>query len=459
MKVLQIILLLTLSVTFSKCTDKEEDLDSIEPTEYNEDWSTGTHSNDVDPNYDVAFPQDKVLRIDIIIPAENWVIMQNDLQENIGSSGGGPGGGGPGGETSDGFDPVWVTADLEFDNLSWNNIGVRYKGNSSLRSVFQENEGKYSFKLDFDEFEDDYPETKNQRFYGFKQLNLNNNYEDKSEMHEKIAPEFFREFGLVAPQTSFCAVYVDNGTGPQYYGLYTLVEEVDNTVIETQYTMSDGNLYKPEGNGATFAQGTFNTTDMYKKTNEETGDYSDVEALYNALHNTTRNTDTEVWKTSLESVFDVNIFLKWLAVNTTIQNWDTYGRMNHNFYLYNNPESNKIEWIPWDNNEAFYDGKQGGALQIDLSDVGTDWPIINYILAIPEYETIYKDYLNDFISTVFYSDKMLTTYNRYYELINQYVIEEEPGYTFTSSSDFESEVNFLNQHVVSRKEVVESYIK
>lgn len=35
-------------------------------------------------------------------------------------------------------------------------------------------DSKLPLKLDFDEFEDDYPEIENQRFYGFKQLSLAN---------------------------------------------------------------------------------------------------------------------------------------------------------------------------------------------------------------------------------------------------------------------------------------------
>jgi spore coat protein CotH len=113
-----------------------------------------------------------------------------------------------------------------------------------------------SFKLDFDEFEDEYPEINNQRFYGFKQLNLKNNYNDESEMREVVANELFRDFGLVGAHSSFYAVYLNvDGSGDEsndiYYGLYTLVEEVDDTVIETQYyDNDDGNLYKPEDDAA-----------------------------------------------------------------------------------------------------------------------------------------------------------------------------------------------------------------
>ena len=34
---------------------------------------------------------------------------------------------------------------------------------------------------------------------------------------------------------------------------------------------------------------------------------------------------------------DVDLFLRWLAVNSTIGNWDAYGAMAHNYYLYGDP--------------------------------------------------------------------------------------------------------------------------
>ena len=88
------------------------------------------------------------------------------------------------------------------------------------------------------------------------------------------------------------------------------------------------------------------------KTNEDIADYSDVLAFYNILHSSIRNSYVEQWKSNLESVFDVDHFMKWLATNTVIQNWDSYGIIGHNYYLYNDPYTNKIVWIPWDNNEA-----------------------------------------------------------------------------------------------------------
>ena len=145
----------------------------------------------------------------------------------------------------DDSNPVWVPATVEFEGDTWTNVGLRFKGNSSLRSTWRSGIYKLPFKLDFDEFEDEYPEIDDQRFYGFKQLSLASNFNDSSFLREKVAADIFREAGVPAAQTAFYQVYVDYGEGPIYFGLYTMVEVVDDTVIETQFDDDSGNVYKP----------------------------------------------------------------------------------------------------------------------------------------------------------------------------------------------------------------------
>ena len=459
-----LIIILAIPLVFMSCrkADIISDSDNTDMSNY-PDWTESTHSNSVTPDYDIVFPQDKVLRFDIVISADDWDNMQVDLETNLGGTGGGPGGGGPGGGgggvTTTEYTPVWVPCSFNYDGTEWYNVGIRFKGNSSLSSAYEMGIGKLSMKLDFDQFEDDYPDLNNQRFYGFKQLNLNNNYDDMSELREKIGADVFRSFGLASAKTAFVAVYVDFGDGPQYFGLYTLVEEVDDSVLDSQFTDGSGNLYKPENTGATFANGSFNEADMNKKTNEDLADYSDVEGLYNIINSDLRTSDNEQWKTNLESVFDIEIYLKWLAANTTIQNWDTYGIMPHNYYLYNNPETNKIDWIPWDNNEAFQAGKLGGALSLYLDEVGNDWPLIRYIMDDAGYEAKYQTYLQQFTDEVFTTDKMNELYTTYSALVKDYVYAEEYNYSFlNSTSDFDMAVEELKTHCVNRNSAVQQYL-
>ncbi|WP_075590211.1 CotH kinase family protein [Labilibacter marinus] len=431
---------------------EKESEEEVEPDlETYPDWTAATHEKG-DPNYNVVFNQSEVLRFDIEMSSSDWSAMQSNLSSIMGS------GGRPGQSISLG-DPDWFKCSVKFNGTEWYHVGVRYKGNSSLQSAYRSGNNKLSFKFDFDEFEDDYPALKNQRFYGFKQLNLNNNFDDASLMREKVGADLFRQFGLASANTTFCVVYLNNGSGSKYYGVYTLVEEVDDTVLDAQFTDGSGNLYKPDGDAASFAQGTYDTSEMELKTNEETADYADVKALYDAINSSTRTSDVSAWKSSLESVFDVDNFLKWLAANTVIQNWDTYGRMTHNYYIYNNPETSKLTWIPWDNNEAFQYGKQGGALSFSMSEVGTSWPLIKYLMAQDDYKQVYENYLQQFIDEVFVPENISATYATYYNLIKEYAYAEESGYTFISSdAAFDNAVESLKTHVQSRNDAVIDYL-
>ena len=337
---------------------------------------------------------------------------------------------------------------------------MRFKGHSSLQQAWSNDILKLSFKLDFDQYEDDYPQIDDQRFYGFKQLSLKNNAFDTSFMRDKVAADLFLEYGLAAAHTAFYTLYLDHGDGPIYFGLYTLVEEPDDTVIETQFSDDTGNLYKPDGTGASFASGSFSEEEFVKQTNEDEANWSDIEALFEVLHDSSRTNDATTWRQNLESVFDVDVFLKYLAVNTVIQNWDTYGRMTHNYYLYNNPDTGLLTWIPWDNNEALQDGKQGGSHSLDFSGLNAqDWPLIGYLYNDPVYQAQYDGYVQDFTANVFEESKMENTYNAWKVILEPYATSELSGYTFLSSAnDFYSGVSALITHVASRNDAVSDYL-
>jgi hypothetical protein len=129
--------------------------------------------------------------------------------------------------------------------------------------------------------------------------------------------------------------------------------------------------------------------------------------------------------------------------------------------MYNDPSTSKLTWIPWDNNEAFDPGKQGGALSVDLSDASTAWPLLSYIIADSEYETQDKVHLRDFLDNHGNSGNMSTIYNGYSTLIEPYVTGtdgEQSGYTYVnSSSNFSNALSTLLTHVSTRYNVVDAY--
>ena len=445
-----------------------------------------------EPDYGIVFPQDTVNEITITISPDNWALMMEDMSAIYGEQGSGQTAG-PGGRPADGQrppgmdgqnppagqmnpgrpgvgmmggaddqNPVWVEAEFSFGGESWEHIGIRFKGNSSLRSTWGSGSLKLPFKLDFDQYEDEYPETEDQRLYGFKQLSLASNYRDDSALREKIAADLFREAGVPSAQTAFYAVNIDYGEGPVYFGLYTAVEVVDDTLIETQFSDDDGNVYKPEGSGATFAAGSFTEDSFDKETNQDEDDYSDILALFDILHDQTRISSPESWRENLEAVFDVDNFLNWLAVNTVIQNWDTYGVMQHNYYLYNDPESGQLVWIPWDNNESMKSGGQmrdRSALQLDLGGVGNNWPLVSYLRDDPVYYQKYLSYVDEFLADVFVLEEMADTYQYYNDLVSPFVMDEGKDFTQISSTQaFDKSAAVLIQYTRERIEAAENFL-
>jgi spore coat protein H len=416
------------------------------------DWTEATHSNSVAPDYAVVFEEGKVNRFDIVISSADWTSMQNDLRANVQP-------GNPPPPVSDTWQPLYVPCSFRFNGKEWYKVGIRYKDNSSLKYCINTGIKKYSFKLNFDHFEDQFTPIKNQRFYGFKELSLGNNFSDPSMMREKTSVDLFRQFGVIVSHAVFCEVWVDYGLGAKYFGLYTLEEEVDDSVIKTKFA-TGGNLYKPDGIAATFALGTFSNEQFYKKTNLVPEDYSDIRSLYNIINSESRIVNYGSWKNALEDILDVPQFLKWLASNTVIQDWDTYGLEHHNYYLYNNPSSGKLTWIPWDNSASFLPGSdKKTALSLSLDEVTEGWPLIRYLMDDADYKANYRSCLSAFVQNPFTVASVSAMVDSQVDLIRQYATKEIQGFTFLSSpTDFENGVSYIKQHVQTRVDAVTLFL-
>jgi len=505
-------------------------------------WHEASHSNNVDPNYAVVFPVDQVNQITITITAEKWAAMQANMTELFGQPGtqgapggfgapqprsplaapaqpnsplageqsaappsrlgGGtpltdtlranrprnPGGGGPpnggmGGPGGFGGDfttenPMWVTATIDFAGETWTNVGVRYKGNSSLRSGWNSNTLKLPFKLDFDEFEDTYPAIKNQRFYGFKQLSLANNLQDGSYLRDAITYDLLDAAGLVAAETAFYEVILDYGAGPTSLGVYTMVEVIDDTVIERYFEDDSGNIYEGDGRAASLAAGTFDQieTSFQKENNEEEGDWSDVEALYTLLHSEARLADPVSWRADLAALFAVDPFLEWLALSAVIEHWDTYGAMTHNYYLYHDPATDQLTWISWDHNLVLGAGG-GGILEgnprnnqpprgnfgpggggprrsttLDKADIDANWPLIRYLLDDPIYYAQYIDAMQMTLDELFIPEKLIAQVEDKAALLAPYAAAEE------GEAEFDAAVQALIDTIERRYEAVERFL-
>jgi hypothetical protein len=477
-----------------------------------EGWGEATHGDGTEPNYDVVFPEDEVNQIAITIAPEDWEAMQTNMVDLFGEAGSGRDGGGlPGGfelpegappqpgelglpegfEPPEGRDlsaipqgpppggrpgggepgagdltpenPMWVPATIEFESQTWTHVGVRYKGNSSLTSGWRSGSGKLPLKLDFDEFEDDYPEIDDQRFYGFKQLTLSNAFSDASFLRDAATSAILEAAGLPAAKTAFYEVILDYGEGPVSLGLYVMIEVVDDTVVERTFGSDDGNIYEGDGAAASFAASTYDQIEesFQKENHKEEGDWSDIEALFEVLHDERRTTDPAAWRQDLESLFDVDGFLEWLAIGAAIQHWDAYGSMGHNYYLYHDPDSGQLTWISWDHNMAMMStgiagpggrGPGGRGVSLDKAEVNDNWPLIRYLLDDPLYYAQYLGYLEETIEGSFDPDHMAEVYQAWADLIEPYAVAE------VGEEAFDAAIQQLVDHAYERADAVEAFL-
>lgn len=443
------------------CSNEAEEELSTNPTKTLSipDWTDASHGNKADPDYEIVFPQDKVNTLALIMTSAEWTSIQSNMTSLYGSAFG-SGGQQPGGGTFPDTEPDYVSVSMKFNGKEWYKVGFRLKGNSTLRNSWRSGIYKLPFRLNMDHYEDQYPQIDDQRFYGFKELSMSPGANDNSLIREKVGSDIFRAAGIPCAQTAFYKVYIDFGSGLKYCGVYTMVEVIDDTMIEKQFGDDSGNIYKPESTFQTFVQSQFE-----KKNNETESNYTDVQSSITELNSGLRATDPAQWRTNLEKNFNADQYMKWLAINTTMLNWDTYGRMAHNYYLYN-ATGKGLTWIPWDNNEAMMNRSMNNTstYTISLATTTAGWPLIRYMMDDPVYNTKYKAYMKEFTELVFTSSKMNELFTKYHTLISSYVIGpdavEQGKYThLTNSAAFTTELETLKQHVITQNAAAADYLK
>ena len=121
-----------------------------------EGWTRETHCSKVDPNYAQVFDDTVVHRFDITVSPDDYQATMDDLESILGNQGGGPGSGGPGGggpgSLDDTPEPMYVPVTLQYNGLTWDHVGMRYKGNSSLHMSWDRGIKKLAFRFNFDKF-------------------------------------------------------------------------------------------------------------------------------------------------------------------------------------------------------------------------------------------------------------------------------------------------------------------
>lgn len=265
-------------------------------------------------------------------------------------------------------------------------VGFRLRGNTSRYSQ------KKSFKVSFNTF------SPGRKFYGIEKMNLNGEHNDPSIIRSHLTWNILRQMKVPASRSNHVDVYI-NG---RYYGLYINVEHIDEEFIESRFGNNLGNLYKCLNPANLTYLGS--NPDDYKnnnyelRTNLEQDDYSDLIGFISTLNNST----SAEFPADIEPIFNVNGFLRYLAVEVFTGHWDAYSWNANNYYLFNNVFTGKFEFIPYDVDNTFgidWFGIDWGTRDIyNWWNSGISVPLTSKVFGNQIYKDRFSFFLNELIT-------------------------------------------------------------
>jgi hypothetical protein len=315
-----------------------------------------------------------------------------------------------------------MLASVEIDGTFIDSVAIRQKGQFSNWG----SDGlKEPFKVDFNEY------VPGQKYDGLKKLNLQNGFADPSFMRDALSYKLMRDVGIAAPRTSYARVYLND----EYWGLYLLVEQIDDRFLKNWYEDNDGNLFKCMTNTEITWLGTDKEDyrgEFQLKTNEELDDWSEF------IHFVDETRQIDEFDDSISTVLEMDNFLHVLAVDVLINNRDAYYSNGRNFYLYYDSTAQAFQWIPWDYNFAFSDVVWDVWLNYDGWGPGAR-PLLRNVMNSDLYREQYFDHLCMLIDNYFSLENYESFIDETEALIAD-AMEEDPN-KFQTTEEFHNNID------------------
>jgi len=297
-----------------------------------------------------------------VVPIIDIIIDQNELDaifENV---------------WSNDMHPATFIFDNGFVKDTVENIGFRLRGNTSRSSA------KKSFKVSFNTYE------AGRKYRSVEKLNINGEHNDPTISRSKVGWDLLRNIEVPAPRCNHVELYIN----AEYYGIYANVEHIDEEFVDKRFGNKDGNLYKClwpatldyiNSDPNSYKIESNGRRSYALKTNTEADNYEDIAEFISVLNNTA----IDDLPCELEKVFNVDQYLKVIAFDILIGNWDGPIYNKNNFYIYKNTATNQFEYIPYDLDNT---------LGIDFFNI--DWATRNIYnwAASNEPRPIYKYHVN-----------------------------------------------------------------
>ena len=313
------------------------------------------------------------------------------------------------------FDAEDVTGTfIDGSGARFEGVRVNFRGAYQLSNLIRSGDPQRNWKVKF---------AKESMYRSRREWNFN--YEPH--LRQKLAYDLMKFAGVRCAEARHVLLLV-NG---EPHGLYLEYEDPDSKdFLEDRFGDRSGDLYKAAtdlpGQTPYFATteylGDLDEDYFYhwqKKTNNDLlpEDYSKLRAFLAGLN----DTPDDGIEAFLSANFDVEKFIRFLAVGNFVSHWDGLPQRPKNYWLYNIPAAARWVFIPWDLDATFEVEEYGlnpmGTdasvfYQLDAhegyqmsSGEGTERPLVRRMLKVPSirarYVENYKAALGSYLSESF----------------------------------------------------------
>lgn len=317
-------------------------------------------------------------------------------------------------------------AKVTVDGKLLEDSAVRKKGFLGSASI-----SKPSLKLSFDEF------VPGREYKGLTGMTLNNSNQDLSVIKTCLAFKIFRDAGLPASRCNLARLTV-NG---KFLGLYAHVEPVGKRLLRRHFPDASGNLY--EGQLSDFRRGW--TATYEKKENEDDADRRDLDAVSDALLAGDEELDAELGK-----VLDIDAFMTYWAMESLLAAWDGYAGNTNNHFVYHEPKSGKMYFLPWSPDMSF-DAVDPLSAPDRPQSVSAKGAIARRLYATPRLRARYAAKMTELLNKSWKEDAILAEINRMEAMIAPHLGESAAAAKMATAA--------IRAFVSGRRAVLEAELK
>jgi spore coat protein CotH len=251
----------------------------------------------------------------------------------------------------DSGEKVWVTATVTIDGETFTNVGLKLKGNSSLRGISADDDpATLPWIIRLDEYVD------GQSIDGETEFVVRGNTSESS-LNEAVALTLLADSGL-ASQAAVSSRFSVNGSDET---LRLVVQNPGEEWDASAFGDDDGLLYKAESGGDYSYRG--DDPEAYVDVFEQEAGDDELTPLIEFLQ-FINESDDATFAADLDQYLDVESFATYLAFQDLVDNFDDIDGPGNNSYLHYDPETALMTVVSWDLNLAFgarNGGPAGGA--------------------------------------------------------------------------------------------------